>query len=289
MTESYLVPDISLHQDERLFLYLDGSRFENVLKTIYEFEDCPDITIIYTATQWESLSSVSPCLIEIDLTSPLYRFILDNPFQRYGYFIAAKDRLMLEAHLRRLIVVSPPYGETVMLKFADPEVAARLLVDSSSECWGPIEQVWLPCVRSKTWQQKGSCQVNGFQQSQGTIRLTEAQYSLLGEVSHLNFIFELKRYMEKWFLARLPKQQVLDWLYHWSDRAYQLGFTSQQAQKCFLAVVGYLGEDVFQQPQFAQIQQYLTQASTLTPDLRAEKAAELAHGYWLKQNQKEVS
>nr|WP_238481492.1 DUF4123 domain-containing protein [Motilimonas sp. E26] len=268
---------------------MDGSRFESVLKTIYEIEGSPSLTILYTETQWEALTPVSPCLIEVNLQSPLLQFLIDHPFERYGYILIAKDRQLLETQLRSLLTVSTPSGENVLLKFADPEVAARLLLAQRKEFWQAIAQVWLPSVRQQAWQHQVSKLSNDNKQQPGGVTLTEHEYRLLGDVSHLNFVQQLKRYMEKWFAARLPQQQEIDWIYFWSEHAYQLGFTSQQAQTLFFAVLGYLGEGFSSAPEYQLVHQYLSTPSILTPDQRAEKAAELAHGYWLKQNQKEVS
>ncbi len=109
-------------------------------------------------TPLSDLNAVSPWLIQ--LAGPqdkvLKPFLAQGTVPEWGYLIESEAPLNEVAkHYRLLSVVLTPLKIPMLLRVADPAVAAAILPDDISPAtapWGPIQQLHLPDAVKGSWQ-----------------------------------------------------------------------------------------------------------------------------------------
>ncbi|KAB7695428.1 DUF4123 domain-containing protein [Plesiomonas shigelloides] len=285
---SFSLPEIVLHKQEQLYLLLDGGQIAQLERRLFEIADTPVYQPLYLYAPWESLREVSPCLVVA--TEPLLRWYAAEFQPNSGYLLASTLALLPFAErLRGWIEAQSPYGSRILLKPAQPEGMYRLFQDDDPRFWQDITQVWIPVreqlqPRSKLiwWHKTANLPTAAAtklppQRENAPLRLSDAQWQRLGEVSWLNSLDTLYRHMEKWFPSRLAEQETPNqWITDWATWGYKQGFTSLRDLMFFSNVIGYIGTVWLDDGHCPDIVDLLMNASVLTPSQRIEKAAQLA-------------
>lgn len=270
-------PDIELASGEQLYLLLDGARIAELERVLFEQDDTPVYQPIYLYAPWDCLREVSPCLV--CATPNLLDWFIQNREPSWGYLLSSRLSLLpLADRFRSLIEVESPYGSRILLKLAMPETMWRLFMDDEPWLWQGVAQVWIPVRQGKgqEWQHKAS--LPGLSSPMGDgMRLSDMQWSRLGEVSWLHVLDGIRTHMQTWFPTRLQAQPAPSiWIAHWADYAYSKGFESERDLLLFFNVLGYLGSGWCDQDEYPRITALITQPSAQTPSQRIEQAAELA-------------
>ncbi|MCS3455798.1 hypothetical protein M2366_001879 [Aeromonas sp. BIGb0405] len=276
-------PDIQLSDSERLYLLLDGGQIAALEQSLFEVEGSPDYQPLYLYHPWDSLREASPCLVSA--SAALLEWFMEKREPSWGYLLSSPLSLLpLAESLRTLIEAESPYGSRVLLKLAMPETAWRLFDGDDGWLWQGVSQVWIP-IRAG-WQHK---QVpSPLSPRQGDrLRLTDEQWTRLGEVSWQHTLDAISRHMATWFPARLAEQlDASQWVAQWAQWGYDKGFQSERDLLLMFNVLGYLGLGAMQAPdvasaqpgedEHADIRQLILSTSSQTPSQRIERAAELA-------------
>lgn len=285
---SFSLPEIVLHKEEQLYLLLDGGHIAQLERRLFEIADTPAYQPLYLYAPWESLREVSPCLVVA--TEPLLRWYAAEFQPNSGYLLASTLALLPFAErLRGWIEAQSPYGSRILLKPAQPEGMYRLFQDDDPRFWQDITQVWIPVreqlqPRSKLiwWHKTANLPTAAAtklppQRENAPLRLSDAQWQRLGEVSWLNSLDTLYRHMEKWFPGRLAERSdPAFWVAQWATRAYQLAFQTERDLLLFFNVLGFLGDAWWGSDEYPILTQLLTAPSAQTPSQRVEQAARWA-------------
>ncbi|PJG57421.1 DUF4123 domain-containing protein [Aeromonas cavernicola] len=281
------LPDITLAAGERLYLLLDGAQLPALERTLFELIDSPAYQPIYLYAPWDGLREASPLLVA---ANPVLLAWYQQQSAKAGYLLSSYLPLLpLAELLRQVIEVESPYGSRVLLKMAQPEGMARLLVDDTPLLWQGLNQVWLP-VRQKIlpngpvhWWHKRVSDTLAERQDE-RLRLNDQQWARLGEVSWLDTLDTIAQHMRKWFPARLIQQaNQAEWIAYWADWAYGRGFTSAADLLSFFNVLGFIGTEWHDGNQYPDIHALIIQHSAHTPAQRIAHAVELAETAHKKQ------
>ncbi|MFM1712951.1 DUF4123 domain-containing protein [Aeromonas salmonicida] len=272
-----MAPDIELANAERLYLLLDGARIPELERVLFEQDDAPVYQPIYLYAPWDSLREVSPCLV--CATPNLLDWFMQNREPSWGYLLSSQLGLLpLAERLRALIEVESPYGSRILLKLAMPETMWRLFMDDEPWLWQDVEQVWIPVRQANQpvwWHKTVSPELGEPVGKQ--FRLSDAQWTRLGEVTWLSTLDAIWRHMNKWFPERLAEQtDAPQWIAEWAEWGYGRGFESTRDLLFFFNVLGYLGTAWKESDAYPAITALIMRISSLTPSQRIEQAAELA-------------
>ncbi|TNI10250.1 DUF4123 domain-containing protein [Aeromonas veronii] len=274
-----VLPEFDLAKGEHLYLLLDGGQIPELERHLFEVSDSPAYQPLYLYAPWDSLREVSPCLVEA--SEPLLSWFQQQPANT-GWLLASPQALLpLADQLRQLIEVESPYGSRILLKLAAPETMACLMVDADPWLWRGIGQVWLP---TRTGWHHWQVEETLAEPMGDRCRLTEPQWTRLGEVSWQNHLDATYRHMQVWFPARLSTQcDPQAWVARWAKQAYQLGFQTERDLLLFFNVLGFVGEGWWQGDDYPTLTKYLTAPSAQTPSQRVELAASWAEQHALPQ------
>lgn len=274
-----VLPEFDLAKGEHLYLLLDGGQIPELERKLFEVTDSPAYQPIYLYAPWDALREASPCLVE---ASPALLDWYAHGEEGWGYILSSRLPLLpLAERLRQLIEVESPYGSCILLKMAQPDGMFRLLIDDEPWLWQAIEQVWIPVHKllrpnspAEWWNKK----VSTSELPVGKLlRLSDVQWTRLGEVTWLNTLNDIWRHMEKWFPERLGEQfDGRQWVAEWAEWGYGKGFESPRDLLFFFNVLGYLGTAWKESDAYPAITALLMCTSSLTPSQRIEQAAELA-------------
>lgn len=270
------VPDMTIDSHEELYLLVDGAQIEHLAVKLYGLKGELDLEPIYLDAPYQELLPVSPYVIRA--TQSVTDWFLELNEAMAGYFFSSSLPLNQVADgLRSLIKVESPYGSSVFAKMANTECGYILLSTGVANLWQVMDQAWLPT--RKGWQHliKPDALLAA---EQGTYKLSDEQWRLLGQVTWCNTLESIENHMLRWFPETLAQQASQpDWLALQAENAYQQGFSSERDLLMFFNVIGFVGLQAVQEPVYADIFQLIHQPSQQTPSQRIETAANLAYQY----------
>ncbi len=286
MRESVMMtaPHMLTHNDETLYLLVDGSQIENLVKQLYSISGELNLEAIYLFEPYKVLQPVSPYLIQATESVKQWFLELNQPMA--GYFFSSSLVLRRAAEqLRTLIKAESPYGSSVFVKMANSECAHVLLSTNTPHLWQAINQAWL--VTRDGWLhliKPESIQLV----SHDTHKFTDEQWQLMGKITWRNTLEKVETHMLKWFPERYKQSfsqpQSLE---EQARSAYQLGFGGERDLLQFFNVIGFLGLEVItSDKEYPEVNKLIQQTSQQTPSQRIEQAAELAFQYSQPQEKK---
>ncbi|WGY45602.1 DUF4123 domain-containing protein [Vibrio sp. ABG19] len=270
------VPDMTIDSHEVLYLLVDGAQIEHLAVKLYGLKGELDLEPIYLDAPYQELLPVSPYVIRA--TQSVTDWFLELNEAMAGYFFSSSLTLNQVADgLRSLIKVESPYGSLVFAKMANTECGYILLSTGVANLWQVMNQAWLPT--RKGWQHLVKPDAL-LAAEQGTYKLSDEQWRLLGQVTWCNTLESIENHMLRWFPETLAQQASQpDWLALQAENAYQQGFSSERDLLMFFNVIGFVGLQAVQEPLYADIYQLIHQSSQQTPSQRIEAAANLAYQY----------
>ncbi|MGR5080744.1 DUF4123 domain-containing protein [Photobacterium swingsii] len=277
---------LTLTEAEHLYILLDASLITNLERKLNELGDYLNATPVYQGTTLHHLSAMSAWLVEILPTEPsvLINWAIDNQYfdNAAWLFTSNQKHKKVLRHFHSLLFVKHPDNSDYIFRFHDPRVARALLqshyLEGENKLAQPVNTAWF--YTSNNWDSINltSWQIEKTQPIKNQYYLTEQDLTILANVTMTRFIQKLNHHIHTYFpdwyadVNRTPTHQLI-------VLAKQLGFTSERSTFFFTNVLGYLGEGVIKHRHYQDIHDLLTKTSRLTPEQRAEKAAELAHYY----------
>ncbi len=113
----------------KFYAILDGAAIPNLLDKLYT-EGAPRFECLYRGELEPDMAEVAPYLVELDLDSEFFQWLLSGAGQAWGIFCycdASLDLAAVRRHFRKLNVVSGPDGKMLMFRYYDPRVLAMFL------------------------------------------------------------------------------------------------------------------------------------------------------------------
>jgi hypothetical protein len=117
--------DALLNASGRVYVLLDGARFGNVHRFIYERIEHPEYRALYRGTFFEPITDVSPCLVDVsnDRGPMLSWYFEEGADKSQGIVMASDfDLRELSSHLQNFLEAGLPTKRIVLFRFYDPEV-----------------------------------------------------------------------------------------------------------------------------------------------------------------------
>ncbi len=260
-------------------LLLDGVSLPDCQRKLREWNLNAEFSPLYRNSPWAQLSDLSPCLIRLEgLSDPILRRFVDCSQAEWGYLLfSPADFDDMRRHLRWLMSVQAPSGESLLLRLADPAVANALLDKGSPRLLGPIEQVCLPDCLQGVWHRHRRAGEPGPRNEDKPYALCENEMDALAEVSFRQSVLKIHDHMQAYFphyQPALPGRARLTQLQQLAEQAYQQGFCSEREMLLYANVFGFLDDQPLERhPDIASL---LHDKSSLTPAQRVEQAATLA-------------
>lgn len=281
MRSDLLMPSLpeDLPWGQKAYLLMDGISLTDAQHKLYEWSVNPQFVSLYRGTRWNALSDVSPCLIQIDgLSDPILQCFVESAQEEWGYLVFSDaDFKEVHHHLRWLISVRAPSGESLLLRLADPAVGHALLEAGDPRLFGPIKHVCLPDCLQGVWWQHHRAGAPSERNEEKPYALCEDEMDALAEVSFRQSVLRLHDHMQAYFPHYQPAlrgRARIEQLHLLAEEAYQQGFCSEREMALYANVFGFLDDQPLKNhPDIASL---LHDKSSLTPAQRVEHAATLA-------------
>lgn len=127
---------------------LDGAAIDDLIKTIYQLNNSPELDILYLNTPYAELQEISPVLVKIQLNDKLYQTFITQWQASAGIHLIAKgDIYTLGNHLRSSLHAKIN-GQVTLFRFYDPRILAlwfeTITEQQRSKFMGAITKLYLP-------------------------------------------------------------------------------------------------------------------------------------------------
>jgi hypothetical protein len=136
-------PDDLPWAGQQAFLLLDGATVNDLPAQVKHHSPAASTFALYDQPPLSALRDVSPLLVAIaQADDPLARFFLQHAQEEWGVllFSAAPMHAVAE-HLRKLLIVELPAGQSALLRLADAAVAHALFASADQRLFGPLTGV----------------------------------------------------------------------------------------------------------------------------------------------------
>jgi len=115
---------------EHMYLLMDGARFDNIHRFLYEHEDFPDYTALYKGTNYETCKEVSPCIAKVPNPScTLLKWYVERGADedKAVILVSKLGTDELAEYYQQFLEAQLPDGKTVLFRFYDPTVLCVLI------------------------------------------------------------------------------------------------------------------------------------------------------------------
>ena len=266
-------------------LVLDPVALQPLLPRIYQWSDNPQLDCLYLNTPLHEQLSLSPCVVFLtDKDDPVLSGFLSEIGQEPGWLLLSDaSPNEVSQYLRSLLLVAPPHGDPALLRLADPATAHVLLgyaeQQGNADWFGPVRDVYCPDALLQRWHHHSvpSKPIVANERAHRPRRLSEAEWTLLEQVSFRQTVIKLGQHMEQHFPDYYPELRHMARTQHWhqlADTAYRQGFYSRQEILMFANVHGFLGPNALEA--HPQLQILLQDKNGGTPTQRINEAARVA-------------
>lgn len=132
------------------YLILDGAQIDDLVKTIYKLQKTAQVDVLYLNTRFAELQDVSPVLVKVQPTDPLFQKFQTDWQTTAGIHILAKgDIYTLGNHLRSSLQAKIN-GQPTLFRFYDPRILKLWLEtitpQQQSQFMGTITTLYLPAT-----------------------------------------------------------------------------------------------------------------------------------------------
>lgn len=280
-------PDDLPWAEQQALLLLDGATVSDLPARVRQLSPAANTFALFDQTSFSALRDISPLLVVIQQADdPLALFYLQNAVEEWGVllFSAAPAHSVAE-HLRKLVSVELPAGQSAMLRLADAAVAHALFASGDQCLFGPLSCVVTADSVNAVWHRhrprRVECPVLGVPYC-----LSPELDAALDRVDRRRALLELNTHLLKHFPG-FPVEAALSqrWptLEQIDVQASALGLSSQSELFNYANLMVWLdGSDIDQHP---QIQHLLHSPSLQSPGERVALAADLAQR-WASQRER---
>ncbi len=265
--------------ESQAFVLLDGATISDLPQRLKQLNPTASTLALYDQPPFSALRDVSPLLVAIEQPDDsLAQFYLHSAQEEWGVLLFSAAPLHgVAEHLRKLITVELPAGQSAFLRMADAAVAQALFASADQSLFGPLTCVVTADVVNDLWRFQRPRQT---QHPELTVpyRLSPEQDIALDQVDRRRTLLELDAHLLRYFSERHSGESlaqrwgVLDQL---ETQASALGLGGPSALFYYANVVFWLGSSEFEQ--HPQIHHLLHTPTLQSPGERVALAAALAH------------
>lgn len=140
MSLSTGLPDDLPWTRHQAFLLLDGATISDLPTRLKQINPSVSTLALYDQPPFAALRDLSPLLVAIERADePLVRFFLQHAAQEWGVLLfSCAPMHSVGEHLRKLLSVELPAGQSALLRLADAAVLHALYANGDQRLFGPL-------------------------------------------------------------------------------------------------------------------------------------------------------
>ena len=273
--------------ESQAFVLLDGATISDLPQRLKQLSPTASTFALYDQPPFSALRDVSPLLVAIEQPDDsLAQFYLHSAQEEWGVLLFSAAPLHgVAEHLRKLITVELPAGQSAFLRMADAAVAQALFASADQSLFGPLTCVVTADVVNDLWRLQRPRQTQNPALAV-PYRLSPEQDVALDQVDRRRTLMELDAHLLKHFREfhvgetlgqRWPLLDLME------TQSSALGLTCQSELYNYANLTALLdGSDIGQHP---AIHHLLHTPSLQSPGERIALAVDLA-ARWASQRAK---
>ncbi|MBQ1782847.1 MAG: DUF4123 domain-containing protein [Gammaproteobacteria bacterium] len=244
------LPALNWHQQH--WLLLDAIALPAAVDEVVELRGIAHCINLFEGGRLHDLADVAPWLVALDgPDDPLLSLCLPWLWQEGAALLCDDgDTCDLLNHLHWLLTVEHPVGEPLLLRIGEPSVLHALLSDAAQQrqhhLFGPIVQMISVDAALGQWQRGARPGPMAEADRNRPYRLQPEQLRLLDEVNFRRVVLGLSQHLASYFPGWMAGQSMAaryQRLQQLANRAYELGFTSEQEITLYANILAQLGDN----------------------------------------------
>ncbi|MEE4706401.1 DUF4123 domain-containing protein [Pseudomonas alliivorans] len=261
------------------YLLLNPINVPDLTRRMAEWELSGVRTMLFLQTRLRERLDASPALIQLEgPDDPMFVRFLAHAHEEWGLLLfSPADRKTLIDHLRWLMFVEMPTGQTCYMNLSDTSLANALFgmhpAHFDNRLFGPIDHVYAPDRMTEQWGCHPRIGESAPRDPGVPYRLSAEQIEAFGDVMFRLTVVNLDQHLRLFFPDYLPDVSLktrYEQVHRLASTAYEQGFKSEADIFHYANVVLFLAD----QPEDSQppIRALLRDTSELTPSQRIERA-----------------
>ncbi|MCD5984541.1 DUF4123 domain-containing protein [Pseudomonas sp. CDFA 610] len=264
---------------KKAYLLLNPINVPDLTRRMAEWELSGVRTMLFLQTRLRERLDASPALIQLEGPhDPMFVRFLAHAHEEWGLLLfSPADRKTLIGHLRWLMFVEMPTGQTCYMNLSDTSLANALFgmhpAHFDNRLFGPIDHVYAPDRMTEQWGCHPRIGESAPHDPGVPYRLSAEQIEAFGDVMFRLTVVNLDQHLRLFFPDYLPDVSLktrYEQVHRLASTAYEQGFKSEADIFHYANVVFFLAG----QPEDSHppIRALLRDTSELTPSQRIEQA-----------------
>ncbi|MEE4801918.1 DUF4123 domain-containing protein [Pseudomonas alliivorans] len=261
------------------YLLLNPINVPDLTRRMAEWELSGVRTMLFLQTRLRERLDASPALIQLEgPDDPMFVRFLAHAHEEWGLLLfSPADRKTLIDHLRWLMFVEMPTGQTCYMNLSDTSLANALFgmhpAHFDNRLFGPIDHVYAPDRMTEQWGCHPRIGESAPHDPGVPYRLSAEQIEAFGDVMFRLTVVNLDQHLRLFFPDYLPDVSLrtrYEQVHRLASTAYEQGFKSEADIFHYANVVLFLAD----QPEDSHppIRALLRDTSELPPSQRIEQA-----------------
>ncbi|MEE4674001.1 DUF4123 domain-containing protein [Pseudomonas alliivorans] len=261
------------------YLLLNPINVPDLTRRMAEWELSGVRTMLFLQTRLRERLDASPALIQLEgPDDPMFVRFLAHAHEEWGLLLfSPADRKTLIDHLRWLMFVEMPTGQTCYMNLSDTSLANALFgmhpAHFDNRLFGPIDHVYAPDRMTEQWGCHPRIGESAPHDPGVPYRLSAEQIEAFGDVMFRLTVVNLDQHLRLFFPDYLPGVSLktrYEQVHRLASTAYEQGFKSEADIFHYANVVLFLAD----QPEDSHppIRALLRDTSELPPSQRIEQA-----------------
>ncbi|MEE5113420.1 DUF4123 domain-containing protein [Pseudomonas alliivorans] len=261
------------------YLLLNPINVPDLTRRMAEWELSGVRTMLFLQTRLRERLDASPALIQLEgPDDPMFVRFLAHAYEEWGLLLfSPADRKTLIDHLRWLMFVEMPTGQTCYMNLSDTSLANALFgmhpAHFDNRLFGPIDHVYAPDRMTEQWGCHPRIGESAPHDPGVPYRLSAEQIEAFGDVMFRLTVVNLDQHLRLFFPDYLPGVSLktrYEQVHRLASTAYEQGFKSEADIFHYANVVLFLAD----QPEDSHppIRALLRDTSELPPSQRIEQA-----------------
>ncbi|MEE4819910.1 DUF4123 domain-containing protein [Pseudomonas alliivorans] len=261
------------------YLLLNPINVPDLTRRMAEWELSGVRTMLFLQTRLRERLDASPALIQLEgPDDPMFVRFLAHAYEEWGLLLfSPADRKTLIDHLRWLMFVEMPTGQTCYMNLSDTSLANALFgmhpAHFDNRLFGPIDHVYAPDRMTEQWGCHPRIGESAPHDPGVPYRLSAEQIEAFGDVMFRLTVVNLDQHLRLFFPDYLPGVSLktrYEQVHRLASTAYEQGFKSEADIFHYANVVLFLADQ--SEDTHPPIRALLHDTSELTPSQRIEQA-----------------
>ncbi|MEE5042568.1 DUF4123 domain-containing protein [Pseudomonas alliivorans] len=261
------------------YLLLNPINVPDLTRRMAEWELSGVRTMLFLQTRLRERLDASPALIQLEgPDDPMFVRFLAHAHEEWGLLLfSPADRKTLIDHLRWLMFVEMPTGQTCYMNLSDTSLANALFgmhpAHFDNRLFGPIDHVYAPDRMTEQWGCHPRIGESAPHDPGVPYRLSAEQIEAFGDVMFRLTVVNLDQHLRLFFPDYLPGVSLktrYEQVHRLASTAYEQGFKSEADIFHYANVVLFLADQ--SEDTHPPIRALLHDTSELTPSQRIEQA-----------------